>query len=117
MPNEHFPLELASVRHARRWVTSQVHGIDADVARLLVTELATNAVVHARTGFSVQVDESDAGVVVGVTDADPHTPHPAVPAPEDDGGRGLFLVAQLASRWGIRSSPPGKTVWFELPRE
>jgi anti-sigma regulatory factor (Ser/Thr protein kinase) len=114
--HEDFDNDLASVRIARSWAAARLDGVDLDVAKLLVTELATNAVLHARTGFTVRIHVDDECVRVSVTDADPSIPSATTPAPGDSGGRGLFLVNQLAARWGIDPDPPGKTVWFELAK-
>ncbi|MCH0541130.1 ATP-binding protein [Streptomyces sp. MUM 203J] len=111
--------ELAAVwlrdRHATRPV--------AQTAVQLVAELAANAALHGRVpgrDFLVElhVTEGDRALRVQVTDtrADrvpPATPH--APGPDAESGRGLLLVARLASRWGVTAGPPPrKTVWAEL---
>ncbi|HEY2601622.1 MAG TPA: ATP-binding protein [Thermoleophilaceae bacterium] len=93
------------------------HGLDqADeyTVKLLISELVSNSVKHWGQG-SVQVEiESAAGFVrVDVIDRGPaFSPGPHSAEPEREGGWGLVLVDELATRWG--SSPVGAHVWFEL---
>jgi uncharacterized protein YjbJ (UPF0337 family) len=86
----------------------------ADEAALLTSELVANAVLHAHSVVDLRLSRTGAGVRVEVADHDPHPLVPRRPDPEDTGGRGLYLVGVLARDWGVRFSPPGKTVWFEL---
>jgi anti-sigma regulatory factor (Ser/Thr protein kinase) len=79
---------------------------------LLGSELATNAVVHARTEYEVTVLVSEDLVRVEVWDLDPQLPL-ARSADGRPGGRGLPLVEALAYRWGAETRPEGKVVWFE----
>jgi anti-sigma regulatory factor (Ser/Thr protein kinase) len=82
---------------------------------LLVSELATNAVVHARTPFRVTVKMRSDLVRVEVSDqAAGDLPVPSDVAPDVEGGRGLLFVDWLADRWGYSATAGGKTVWFEL---
>jgi anti-sigma regulatory factor (Ser/Thr protein kinase) len=85
-------------------------------AQLLVAELAANAVLHARSRFSVAVRTGDATVRIAVWDASPLPPVQRDPAPTEASGRGLALVDGLAADWGIEVTDGGKTVWAELPR-
>jgi hypothetical protein len=55
-------------------------------------------------------------VWVEVFDPDLRLPRIRTAAETDEGGRGLYLVEQLATRWGSRPTPEGKAVWFEMPR-
>ncbi|MGQ7297140.1 ATP-binding protein [Quadrisphaera sp. KR29] len=114
-----YPAQLESVRLARRFVMGVVEAVGlggcADDAGLLVSELAANAVLHARTGFSVHLRPTlEGGVRVEVEDASPlppvHTPHSASAM----SGRGLDLVACTAVRWGSHPHGAGKAVWFEV---
>jgi anti-sigma regulatory factor (Ser/Thr protein kinase) len=92
--------------------------------RLLVSELVTNCVKHARTGpeesIVLTVDIHDDRVRVSVKDEGPGFEPPATPvteaAAEAGSGWGLFLVDQLAGAWGVERQA-GATVWFELPTD
>lgn len=88
--------------------------------RLLVTELVTNAVRHARVdpldGIELGVDCAADRVRVQVRDGgDGFNEFLPIPSADDVAGRGLYLVHQVASSWGIDPGPPFG-VWFELAR-
>ncbi len=88
-----------------------------ETARLCVSELATNAVIHSGTSSSVTVQADDEYVVVLVQD---HGGRGAVRQPdeldvESVSGRGLSLVDALSAAWAAEHSTDGTTVWFELP--
>ncbi len=88
-----------------------------DDALLLVTELVTNAVVHAGTDVELQVDVGVGTVRVEVVDHGAGAPPllaSSVPAADREGGRGIFLLDKLAHEWGTRHFPGGKSVWFTL---
>ena len=89
----------------------------ADVAELLVSELATNALRYGRPPFEVRVRVAGDAVEVGVSDTDPAVPMVLHDRSLEESGRGLRLVAQLAADWGIRTHEPGKTVWFSIRRD
>ena len=85
---------------------------------LLVTELVTNAVRHAGIGpassVGLEVTVCDELIFVAVTDpGGGFDADVGVPDPLDEGGRGLFLVQQIAERWGV-ANEHGTRVWFEL---
>jgi anti-sigma regulatory factor (Ser/Thr protein kinase) len=79
---------------------------------VVVSELLTNAVRHARPPVRVRLIR-DAALICEVTDASSTAPHLRKAQPMDEGGRGLFLVGQLTDRWGTRSTEDGKTIWAE----
>jgi phosphoserine phosphatase RsbU/P len=116
-----FPAQRASVAAARQFVTDAL--VDAGVtsvlddARLLVSELATNAVVHANTDFSVSVHISAGRVYVEVRDGDPTdldlTREAELPELAMS-GQGLRIVGRLAGSWGARVEDHGKVVWFSV---
>ncbi|MEP6762132.1 MAG: ATP-binding SpoIIE family protein phosphatase [Sporichthyaceae bacterium] len=87
-----------------------------DTAELLVTELATNALRYGKAPIELQALLLDDVVTFAVSDADPPLPRFRRSSDDDEGGRGLQLVATLASRWGARATTTGKVVWCELPR-
>lgn len=84
-------------------------------AALLVSELVTNAVVHAGGPISVSASYLDATLRVEVHDTD-QAPLPGLrtPSTSDKTGRGLHLVGILADRWATTATPAGKTIWFEI---
>ncbi|GAA3375091.1 ATP-binding protein [Streptomyces sannanensis] len=123
-----FPAAPNVVRTARHAVRDTLHGwgLDAavgDVAVLLVSELVTNSMRHASGPIGVRLalpvadgDEKAerAALLVEVSDPLPDPPLERPAGPDDEGGRGLQLVARSARRWGTRKDSEGKTVWFEL---
>ena len=115
-----FPPQRASVAAARQFVTETLVGAGAtsvlDEARLLVSELATNAVLHAETDFSVSIHVSAGRIYVEVRDGDPvelDVDRPEPPALAL-GGHGLRIVGRLAGSWGTRTEEHGKVVWFSV---
>jgi anti-sigma regulatory factor (Ser/Thr protein kinase) len=87
----------------------------ADVAALLVSELVTNAIIHAHTGVRLRVAMLDSTLRVEVGDGSSATPHLVDSQPADPGGYGLPLVNTLANDWGYEQvDGDGKRVWFEL---
>jgi anti-sigma regulatory factor (Ser/Thr protein kinase) len=85
-----------------------------DTIALLVTELVTNAILHARTPMLLTLETRAHHVRVCVEDAS--SQRPAVQQYDSDAvtGRGLALVEELASSWGVDSTPVGKVVWCEV---
>ena len=88
----------------------------AETAVLLVSELVTNAVRHARGNEVITLDMEAAGtwLRIEVQDADPRWPQPRTPVEFDASGFGLVLVDALAGKWGVRETGTGKAVWAEL---
>ncbi|MER7764508.1 ATP-binding protein [Streptomyces sp. NPDC097619] len=122
-----FPAEPGAVRTARHAVrgTLRAWGLDAvgDVTVLLVSELVTNSLRYASGPIGVRLVRRNsatghlphsAALLVEVSDPLPDPPRERVAAPDDEGGRGLHLVAVSAQRWGTKHGKTGKTVWFEL---
>ncbi|MGH3246069.1 MAG: ATP-binding SpoIIE family protein phosphatase, partial [Trebonia sp.] len=163
-----FPAEPIMVSEARRLATATfaawgMHPDQADLALLLVSEVVTNAVLHASvtpspagrrfdleldpladiqpsginvgaltpgTGlalgahyapvyrpreFTLRLRRGAESVWVEVFDPDLRLPRLRTARATDEGGRGLYLVEQLATRWGSRPTEDGKAVWFEIP--
>jgi anti-sigma regulatory factor (Ser/Thr protein kinase) len=110
-----------SPREARRFVADTLsrwgdHGL-VEAAALLVSELVTNAVVHARSNVDVIVDRSTNRAVllrVEVHDGSAQRPVPGMFDLEALSGRGLALIEAMATRWGVEAHSTGKHVWFEL---
>jgi anti-sigma regulatory factor (Ser/Thr protein kinase) len=84
---------------------------------LCLSELVTNAVLHAQTEVVVRVAIDARHVHVDVDDADPDLPVARHAAADAVSGRGLDLVSRLSNRWGVLGRGDGKTVWFELDAE
>ena len=121
--SQRFDQDAQSARAARRFVSQALTGWDdeggdlSDTVTLLVSELVTNAVVHAGSEVEVMVQLTATAARVEVTDASADAVAPRDAATDEDSGRGLALVGALARRWGIRPAPGGgKTVWFEVER-
>jgi anti-sigma regulatory factor (Ser/Thr protein kinase) len=81
---------------------------------LLVTEVVTNAVLHARSEARVVVRLLPAAVRVEVVDSDDSFPVRRNPRPDMPGGRGLELVEKMSQSWGIDMLDRGKRIWFEV---
>lgn len=125
------PSDPASVSTARRYVAEVLGswGLDsatetADAVRLIVSELATNAVLHTfgqSPTFTVDVRlERDEQLHIGVTDSHPRWPRRLPAAVQQDNGRGMVIIRSLTKEAGGRLSVTptaegGKTVWINLP--
>ena len=113
-----FPGEARSVPAARRFVRDLVlaggHERWAGDAQLAVSEVCTNAVLHAHTPFEVTVRVDPDGVYVQVWDDDPVLPTRRVSAATSTTGRGLELLGAVTSSSGAQTVGPTKVVWFCL---
>jgi serine/threonine-protein kinase RsbW len=116
-----FPAEASQVSAARAFLSAIVAGGPAaDAAVLCLSELATNAVVHSRSGepggsFSVRVRLAGRRLRVEVGDQGGPWDSPGRVSTDEQNGRGLQIVGQLAARWGCAGhSRTGWTVWYEL---
>jgi anti-sigma regulatory factor (Ser/Thr protein kinase) len=117
-PERAFPNAPDGVRDARAFVASALRGAEpnaVDAAVLMVSELATNAVVHTASPFTIGVDRSDHEVRISVTDQGVGTPRLRHAASTDTDGRGLGIVAAFAIAWGVDQRSDSKTVWFTVP--
>jgi anti-sigma regulatory factor (Ser/Thr protein kinase) len=117
LPPAKFPAEAASITIARHRLDDFLHEVPENVrttAALLVSELTSNAVRHARTHFSLCADVTPFGLRVEVADGTREPPVVKSPGSWERGGRGLMLVSELADSWGTDPIPDGKLVWFEL---
>lgn len=110
-----------SARSARQFLAGvlaswRMPGMLAGDAALLLSELATNAILHARSPFTVIVRYDGDCLRVEVGDGSRAEPRMrVVDAGDAPGGRGLMLIDSVARRWGILPTARGKRVWFELP--
>ena len=84
-----------------------------DPVRLVASELATNAVLHAKTPFVLKLSGQEGAVTVSVEDADPTGMPRMVPAGSPgEHGHGLRIVELLSQSWGVSTDPEGaKLVW------
>ena len=113
------PLSTESVPTARRFVRDLMIDSDTiadlDTASLLVTEIVTNAVLHAMAPMTLRVEVSADVVRIEVRDGSQLPPRVHAFAPTAATGRGLRLLESLAVRWGVRPEQSGgKVVWFEV---
>ncbi|MFE0516347.1 SpoIIE family protein phosphatase [Streptomyces sp. NPDC058964] len=110
------PTDPSAVHVVRNNVARQlsVWGLEevAFTTELIASELVTNAIRHAYGPISLRLIHERA-LICEVSDASHTAPHLRRALSTDEGGRGLFLVAQLAQRWGTRHEAGGKTIWTE----
>ena len=116
-----------SPRRARRFLLERLweRGWRPDVAgatltdqgQLVLTELVTNALRHARGQMQIRIEAHQDRLTLSVTDSvrptGPLTPQHVGPASQS--GRGLIIVDTLSSAWGVQEELVGKTVWAQLP--
>jgi anti-sigma regulatory factor (Ser/Thr protein kinase) len=116
------PAEPVSVAKARDFVSAHLldHRLPqiADDVRLVVSELATNAMVHARTPFTVTLTGGEGSVLLTVRDGSPQVPVPSAASDAsavdrlDLGGRGLVIVDMVSRSWGFDTGEDrAKSVW------
>jgi len=112
------PVDPAAVAAARTAATRQLAewGLDEMVfaTELILSELVTNAIRYGTGPIRVRLLRGRS-LICEVWDTSSTSPHLRYAAMTDEGGRGLFLVAQLAEHWGTRYIPSGKIIWAELP--
>ncbi|WP_181797797.1 SpoIIE family protein phosphatase/ATP-binding protein [Streptomyces sp. WELS2] len=112
------PSDPAAVSTVRSSVTRRLAdwGLEelAFTTELILSELVTNAIRYGRGPIGVRLLR-DRTLICEVSDRSTTSPHLRYAASTDEGGRGLFLVAQLAERWGTRYTPHGKVIWAEQP--
>lgn len=122
-PREHaardrFTMGSGAPRAARHFVVEALTrwGADefAEDAAMVATELATNAVVHARSGFTVAVTREPGGVRIAVRDDGPAPGADPRRALAVSPGHGLWLVDAVSARWAAERAPGSTTVWAEL---
>lgn len=114
-----FPARHEAAREARHFISETLAQADLgatllDDARLVVTELAANAVVHARSSFSVRARIDESRVRIWVSDSSRARPMLRHSGPLSTSGRGLHLVDALSAEWGVEVTTDGKTVWADL---
>ena len=118
------PWKMSSAVDVRRAVVSELRSLKVDAtvvdeAEIVISELVSNAVRHARPlpDGTIRVSWTVRGAVVEVEVTDgggPTTPHPAPRSLWSPNGRGLRIVRSLAHEWGVLEDPSGRTVWVSL---
>ncbi|MEU9225299.1 SpoIIE family protein phosphatase, partial [Streptomyces massasporeus] len=107
------PALVGEVRaSAMRWLSDRGLDETAFAAELILSELITNAIRHGAEPIRVRLLYRRT-LICEVSDASNTAPHLRRAASTDEGGRGLFLVAQLSQSWGTRYLPEGKVIWAE----
>ena len=111
--------QIRYVRHQTRLVLALWRLTDLmPPVEVLISELATNVVRHARTPYTVAITWDGHTLRAEVSDGSPLAPRPPLTSRDDDeGGRGLLLVDAVAAHWGVDLYHDGKTVWFEITRD
>ncbi|GAB2873733.1 SpoIIE family protein phosphatase [Streptomyces deserti] len=90
-----------------------------DLGVLAASELVANSLQHGTPPMRLRLRRTDRRLIIEVTDGDDHLPRRRKAEPGDESGRGIAIVATIASNWGCRRTPGGgKAVWceFVLPR-
>jgi two-component sensor histidine kinase len=95
--------------------TLDASGVDPDIPVVVTSELATNAIKHAETGFRVSVTVEEQAVRIEVQDGAGEMGLATTDIAEDTGGLGLRLVERLSTEWGVEIRGKDKAVWVRLP--
>ncbi|MEE4418260.1 SpoIIE family protein phosphatase [Streptomyces bugieae] len=102
------PVRAACVRRLAEWGLAEI----GFITELILSELITNAIRYGAEPIHVRLLH-DRALICEVSDGSSTSPHLRRAKTTDEGGRGLFLVAQYAQRWGTRYTPTGKIIWAE----
>jgi anti-sigma regulatory factor (Ser/Thr protein kinase) len=114
-----YPAAMDAPRNARKLVSQALVEDDqttVEWAVLVTSELTTNAIVHSAGPFSLRIFRSEQCIRIEVSDSSPIMPSVQPASLLRGGGRGLSIVEQLASAWGViaETTHAGKTVWCEI---
>ncbi|MEU3098776.1 SpoIIE family protein phosphatase [Streptomyces sp. NPDC006967] len=111
------PDDPAAVSRIRAEATDRLEswglGESAFTTELILSELVTNAIRYGASPISLRLLRDKESLICEVSDGTSTSPHLRRAAITDEGGRGLFLVAQLSRRWGTRYTDRGKIIWAE----
>ncbi|ATW52187.1 histidine kinase [Streptomyces peucetius subsp. caesius ATCC 27952] len=107
-PSAVAPIRTACARRLADWGLEEI----GFATELVLSELITNAIRYGAEPITVRLLH-DRTLICEVSDASSTSPHPRRAKTTDEGGRGLFLVAQYSERWGTRYTPAGKVIWTE----
>ena len=112
------PAAPQSAGAARRFVRDQLDDwglrVDGDGVVLMVSELVTNASLHARSAATVRLVDRGDCLRIEVHDGSTNPVQVRTHQTGSEAGRGLRIVAALAAQWGVEVAVDGKTVWFEV---
>jgi DNA-binding NarL/FixJ family response regulator len=114
------PPDVTSPRESRFLARDTLAGwcdptVFADI-ELLISELVANGVEHAETHIDVRIAVTATTIRIEVSDRHPDLPVMRTPEAYESSGRGMRIVDQTATRWGVQARRTGKCVWFEVPR-
>ncbi|MFD6421882.1 SpoIIE family protein phosphatase [Streptomyces sp. NPDC060198] len=111
------PADASVVATARRLVDRQLAAWKledaAHSAELVVSELVTNAILYGTGPVRLRLIHDRGRLLSEVTDANSASPHLRHARASDEGGRGLYIVMRLSTRWGVRHGRRNKTIWCE----
>ncbi|MET8029070.1 ATP-binding SpoIIE family protein phosphatase [Streptomyces avermitilis] len=111
------PADPAEVAGSRQNAVDRISdwGLDelAFTTELVVSELVTNAIRYGGGGATLRLIRESDRLTCEVSDPSSTAPHLKRARDTDEGGRGLYITARLVTRWGVRYSPAGKTIWTE----
>lgn len=115
-----FPPEPASASAARRFIREMDWSNDEELTRRLATsvsEVVTNAILHAQTSFVVRAWLGVDRIRVSVRDGSSQLPTRRAHETLQPTGRGLHILDSMTDEWGVTPGRTGKTVWFEIQRQ
>lgn len=112
--------DTAAASQARTWLRDLLTTWDLDVHTddllVVVSELVTNVVLHARSVIEIAISVGEGVIELSVADTDHQAPKPRLASEVwDEGGRGLALVSALSDDWGVVHRSQGKQIWVRLP--
>ncbi|MER6573268.1 SpoIIE family protein phosphatase [Streptomyces sp. NPDC001093] len=107
------PLRAACARRLESWGLDEI----SYTTELILSELVTNAIRYGGEPIRLRLLLDRDSLICEVADGSSTSPHMRRAATTDEGGRGLFLVAQFARRWGVRYTARGKVIWCEQALE
>jgi anti-sigma regulatory factor (Ser/Thr protein kinase) len=119
---EEFIPSVASVAEVRRYVRRilEEHGLTAESVtgcELIADELATNAITHTGSFYSMVIEQSEASVRIGVRDDSRNLPVLREITADSESGHGLRIVSETSSQWGAESLGLGKETWADVATE
>jgi hypothetical protein len=113
-----FPAVASAAREARHFVINTLRSWGQERflgdAAIVTAELAANAILHACSAFTVVVSQSAGYLTIAVKDSSPMLPATGGSQLPVSDGHGLAVVAKIARRWAVDTTPQGKVVWAEL---